>query len=69
MHSKLDYIQSLGFDSIWLSPIYEVNSIALGDDVIDFLNIDEKLGTQDDFDKLLDAIHTLGKHYFEIQIF
>ena len=36
---KLDYIKDLGFDSIWLSPIYEVASIENGDDVINYMKI------------------------------
>ena len=59
---KLDYIKDLGFDSIWLSPIYDVASIENGDDVIDYMKIDKFLGTDTDFDKLLNEIAARGKN-------
>ena len=58
---KLDYIKDLGFDSIWLSPIYEVASIENGDDVINYMKINSVLGTDADFDQLLNEIAARGK--------
>ena len=59
---KLDYIKDLGFDSIWLSPIYEVASIENGDDVINYMKINSVLGTDADFDQLLNEIAARGKN-------
>ena len=58
---KLDYIKDLGFDSIWLSPIYEVASIENGDDVINYMKINSVLGTDADFNQLLSEIAARGK--------
>ena len=59
---KLDYIKDLGFDSIWLSPIYEVASIENGDDVINYMKINSVLGTDADFNQLLNEIAARGKN-------
>ena len=61
---KLDYIKDLGFDSIWLSPIYDVGSIENGDDVKDYMKINLVLGTMVEFDKLLNEIAARGKKKF-----
>lgn len=49
---KLDYIQSLGVDTIWLSPIFESPSHH-GYDVTDFRTIEEDFGSMQDFETLL----------------
>ena len=65
---KLDYIKDLGFDSIWLSPIYEVASIENGDDVINYMKINSVLGTDADFDQLLNEIADRGKKIILVEI-
>ena len=65
---KLDYINDLGFDSIWLSPIYEVASIENGDDVINYMKINSVLGTDADFDQLLNEIAARGKKIILVEI-
>ena len=54
---KLDYIQSLGVDAIWLSPIYPTPDADFGYDVSDYTNIDPRFGTLQDFDRFLAAAH------------
>lgn len=49
---KLDYIESLGVDTIWLSPIFESPSHH-GYDVTDFRAIEEDFGSMEDFNKLI----------------
>ena len=65
---KLDYIKDLGFDSIWLSPIYEVASIENGDDVINYMKINSVLGTDADFDQLLNEIAARGRKIILVEI-
>ena len=48
--SKLEYIDTLGFDSIWLSPIYEYGGVDMGNDIIDHKKIGGIFGTEKDFD-------------------
>ena len=50
--SKLDYLQSLGVDAIWISPCFPSPQIDFGYDVSDYENIDPMYGTLADFDDL-----------------
>ncbi len=51
--SKLDYLQALGIDAIWLSPIYPSPDVDFGYDVADYTAIDPKFGTMKDFEELV----------------
>ena len=50
---RLDYLQSLGVDAIWLSPIYPSPQVDFGYDISDYENIDPQYGTLADFDELV----------------
>ena len=50
--SKLDYLESLGVNGIWLMPIHPSNSYHKYD-VIDYFDIDPDYGTTYDFENLL----------------
>jgi len=60
--SKLDYIQDLGVDAIWLSPIFPSPDVDFGYDVADYTAIDPKFGTMADFDRLLAEAHHRDIH-------
>ncbi|NJM54191.1 MAG: alpha-glucosidase [Blastocatellia bacterium] len=49
---KLDYIKSLGVDTVWLNPIYSSPNDDNGYDVSDYRNIMKDFGTMADFDEL-----------------
>jgi glucan 1,6-alpha-glucosidase len=51
--SRLDYLQKLGIDAIWLSPIYQSPGIDNGYDISDYRAIDPQYGTMSDFDNLI----------------
>jgi alpha-glucosidase len=53
--SRLDYLQSLGINGIWLAPIYPSPQVDFGYDISDYENIDPQYGTLADFDKLVVA--------------
>ena len=55
--SKLDYIRDLGVTAIWFSPLYKSPDYDYGYDVSDYKAIDEKFGTMEDFDRLLEECH------------
>ncbi len=57
---RLDYIQHLGVDAIWLSPIYPSPMADFGYDVQDYTNIHPIFGTLEDFDQLLAETHQRG---------
>ena len=50
---RLDYLQSLGVDAIWLTPIYPSPQVDFGYDVSDYTAIDPQYGTLQDFDRLV----------------
>ena len=53
---KLDYLQSLGINAIYLNPIFHASSVHRYN-TFDYYRIDPKLGTMDDFHRLLDEAH------------
>ena len=55
--SKLDYLQNLGIDVIWLSPVYESPNDDNGYDISDYRNIMDEFGTMNDWDELLSEMH------------
>ena len=58
--ARVDYLAQLGVDAIWLSPFYPSELADGGYDVIDYRNVDPRLGTLDDFDELVAAAHAAG---------
>ena len=59
--AKLDYLQSLGINAIWLMPIYPSPSYH-GYDVTDYYNVNPDYGTMDDFEHLLSEAHKRDIH-------
>lgn len=57
---KLDYIQWLGIDAVWLSPIYPSPMADFGYDIADYTAIHPVFGSIEDFDHLLDEVHQRG---------
>ncbi|MEW4370086.1 alpha,alpha-phosphotrehalase [Paenibacillus kandeliae] len=53
---KLDYLQELGVDIIWLQPVYVSPQNDNGYDVADYRSIDPVYGTMDDFDELMNGL-------------
>ncbi|TDM02330.1 glycoside hydrolase family 13 protein [Macrococcus carouselicus] len=57
---KLDYLQDLGIDVIWVSPIYKSPNDDNGYDISDYQAIMHDFGTMEDFDRLLFEVHARG---------
>lgn len=51
--SRLDYLQQLGVDAIWITPMYPSPGIDNGYDVSDYTAIAPEFGTMADFDHLI----------------
>ena len=51
--SRLDYLQKLGIDAIWLSPVYQSPNDDNGYDISDYQDIMAEFGTMDDMDELI----------------
>ena len=60
IEQRLDHLQALGIDAIWISPIFPSPMADFGYDVADYCGIDPRFGSLDDFDHLLDAVHRRG---------
>jgi alpha-glucosidase len=58
--SRVPYLASLGIDAVWLSPFYPSALADGGYDVDDYRDVDPKLGTLDDFDEMIGALHAAG---------
>ncbi len=58
--SKLDYLQWLGIDCIWLLPIYESPLRDGGYDISDFMKVLPEFGDLGDFVELVDQAHKRG---------
>ena len=58
--SRLDHLEYIGVEIIWLSPIYPSPMVDFGYDISDFTNVDPIFGTLEDFDALIKAVHSKG---------
>ena len=54
---RLDYLQTLGIDGIWITPMYVSPQIDNGYDIADYRNIDPSYGTMADFEQLIAEAH------------
>jgi len=57
---KMDYVQSLGVDGIWLNPCFDSPFQDAGYDVRDYLRVAARYGTNDDLKRLIDEVHRRG---------
>ena len=60
LRQKLDYLQWLGIDCIWLLPFYPSPLRDGGYDVADFLTVSPEFGTVDEFASFVEAAHERG---------
>lgn len=51
---RLDYLEELGIDAIWLSPVYQSPNDDNGYDISDYQAIHPEFGTMDDMDELIE---------------
>ena len=61
--AHLDYLETLGIDVIWLSPVYKSPNDDNGYDISDYRDIMNDFGTMEDFDRLLAEAH---RHHIKI---
>jgi alpha-glucosidase len=58
--SRLDYVEALGVDAIWISPIHPSPNRDWGYDVSDYEGVHPDYGTLADFDALVAGCHARG---------
>ncbi|WP_187654221.1 alpha,alpha-phosphotrehalase [Xenorhabdus sp. PB62.4] len=57
---RLDYLQRLGVEAIWITPIYPSPQVDNGYDVADYCAINPDYGSMEDFDNLVQNAHQRG---------
>ena len=60
VRNRLDHLQHLGVDVLWLSPVYPSPQDDNGYDISDYQDIEPVFGTLEDFDRLLHDVHDRG---------
>lgn len=60
LRSRLDHIQQLGADVVWVTPFYRSPQADNGYDISDYDRIDPTFGSEADFDALVEDIHARG---------
>jgi alpha-glucosidase len=57
---RLEHLEWLGIDAVWISPFYPSPMVDFGYDVTDHRSVDPRFGTLADFDALVAAAHARG---------
>src|SRR5437660_737364 len=60
LRSRLSYLQWLGVDAVWLSPVYPSPMADFGYDVSNHCDVDPVFGDLDQMDQLIDECHRAG---------
>lgn len=58
--SKLDYLEYLGVNVLWLCPVYTSPNVDNGYDISDYRGIMDEMGTMADWEQLRDGLHSRG---------
>lgn len=58
--ARLDYLQRLGIDAIWLSPVFRSPMCDAGYDICDYTDVDPLFGSLADLDELIAQAHERG---------
>lgn len=64
IEEKLPYIKGLGFNAIWLNPIYDSPFLDGGYDVRDPFKVSPRFGTNEELKGLIEKMHSLGMRLF-----
>ncbi len=57
---RAEYLQWLGIDAVWMSPIFATPGADLGYDISDYRRVDPRFGSLADLDRLVDELHGRG---------
>lgn len=60
VREKLDYLQDLGVNTLWLSPCYKSPNYDNGYDIADYKDVSPEFGSMDELKCLLDDVHKRG---------
>ena len=59
---KLEYIQELGCNALWINPCFTSPFYDAGYDVGDYYSVAPRYGTNEDLKKLFESAHPRGMH-------
>ncbi len=57
---RLEYLDSLGVDVLWLTPVLENDHAPHGYNITDFFSIADDLGDRDDYERFIETAHDRG---------
>jgi len=57
---KLDYLQDLGVDTLWLTPVLQHDGYDHGYNIVDFFGIADDLGSREEYEALVETAHDRG---------
>jgi glycosidase len=60
LENRLDYLEELGVDCLWLTPVLQHDGKPHGYNITDFFQIADDLGDRDDYEAFVDAAHERG---------
>lgn len=60
LEARLDYLDDLGVDCLWLTPVLQHDGMPHGYNIVDFLSIADDLGGREDYESFVDAAHERG---------
>ncbi|WP_281195434.1 alpha-amylase MalA [Halorubrum sp. F4] len=60
LEKRLEYLDDLGVDTLWLTPVLQHDGAPHGYNITDFLSIADDLGDREDYEAFVDAAHDRG---------
>ena len=60
LENRLDYMEELGVDCLWLTPVLQHDGAPHGYNITDFFSIADDLGDREDYESFVDAAHDRG---------
>jgi glycosidase len=60
IESKLDYLDALGVDTLWLTPVLQNDDAPHGYNITDFFGVADDLGTREEYEALVASAHDRG---------
>ncbi|MFC5279258.1 alpha-amylase MalA [Halorubrum rubrum] len=60
LEKRLDYLEELGVDTLWLTPVLQHDGAPHGYNITDFFSIADDLGDREDYEAFVDAAHDRG---------
>src|SRR6056297_2340852 len=60
LENRLDYMEELGVDCLWLTPVLQHDGAPHGYNITDFFSIADNLGDREDYESFVEAAHDRG---------